>query len=104
MITAENGKEGLEVFKKFSQEIDVILSDMIMPEMSGKELMEKIRKIESEMGFVFVSGYSRTELTANGSLPARTFFHSKPYNIDEVLDSLLKLINGHKKISRKKVS
>ena len=104
VITAGNGIEGLELFKKSFEKIDVILSDVMMPKMNGKKLMKEVRKIDDHMGFVFVSGYSQSELTTDGNLPARTFFHSKPYNIDEVIKSLLKLIKSKSKTSYKKAS
>ena len=45
-VTASNGKEALEILKKIEQKPDLMLIDMFMPEMSGRELCERIRKDE----------------------------------------------------------
>lgn len=85
-----NGAEGLELFAKNPTEFDVILTDVIMPVMGGKELMVEARKINPDIGIVFFSGYSESELTVNGQFPSRTCFHSKPGDIEALVESLLR--------------
>ena len=53
VLEAENGREALEIVK--SVPVDLILSDCLMPEMNGIELMREVQKLRPEVPFVFVS-------------------------------------------------
>jgi two-component system, cell cycle sensor histidine kinase and response regulator CckA len=57
-IEASGGKEALEIFQK-NPKIDLILTDILMPEMDGVELVERIRNIAPKMKILFISGYEQ---------------------------------------------
>ena len=57
LITAANGIEGLETYKKSKNKIDLVIADIVMPKMSGTELIEEIVKIDKEIKVLFMSGY-----------------------------------------------
>jgi CheY-like chemotaxis protein len=59
---AADGQEGLECFLKHQQEICLILCDMVMPRMSGLEMLDLIVKIEPNAKFLVMSGYSNATL------------------------------------------
>ena len=92
VILAKDGFEGLELYKKNEQTIGLIILDIIMPGMSGKEVFEKIREINGKAKIIITSGYSKQKVTesliangANGFLP-------KPFNIDKLLGIIKALI------------
>ncbi len=58
VIAAENGKKALELFKQHHDKIDIVLLDMIMPEMSGGEVFNRLREIDPEVKVLLSSGYS----------------------------------------------
>ena len=58
VIPAKNGREGLEQFHANRNEIDLVILDMVMPEMTGRELFEKIRSEGSNVSVLFSSGLS----------------------------------------------
>ncbi len=58
VIDATNGVEGLKVYEKYRDDIILVLSDIIMPEMGGRGLMKAIRARDREVPFLFITGYS----------------------------------------------
>ncbi|MBN2783033.1 MAG: response regulator [Campylobacterales bacterium] len=58
VIVANNGLEGLELFGKNKDEIDFIVSDIRMPKMDGLEMVEHIRKDDSEIPIVMLTAFS----------------------------------------------
>lgn len=59
VVEACNGKEALEAFQKHSGKIDLILTDILMPQMDGVHLVQRIRTIAPQMKVLFISGYKR---------------------------------------------
>ena len=58
VITARNGKEAVELYKKNQGNIDIVVLDMIMPEMGGGETYDKLREIDPDVKVILSSGYS----------------------------------------------
>ncbi len=89
---ASNGALGLEAFKNEQPPFDVLVTDVVMPELSGPELARAVRLLDPSLGLVFMSGYPE----AMHGTPAREFagaaFLAKPFTpqvlIQAVRDSL----------------
>ncbi len=58
VITAEDGLHGIERFKDFKNEINLVILDMIMPNLGGKETLDALRKIDPKIKVLVTSGYS----------------------------------------------
>lgn len=98
VIQAEDGVEALNVFKNNFDQIDVVVTDVVMPRMGGKQLADEIRKISSTIPIVFVSGYSRNELTTeDGALPANSVLFEKPFNTNELIKTINDFIDSKEK-------
>jgi DNA-binding NtrC family response regulator len=88
VLTARDGEEGLAAAQSALQEIDLLVSDMEMPKISGLTLLEKIRGTRPELPVIFISGYT-AEVLAGKNLPVRaTFFLKKPFSLDEILEMI----------------
>ncbi len=94
VLTAGNANEALTVFKKHRREIDLIISDVIMPGMSTQDLVKELVKIEPLCKLLFVSGYTDDAIARHGVLAPNVAFLQKPFSpedigkkIREVLDS-----------------
>jgi len=61
VFTANNGKEGLEVFTQFRDEIDLIITDIVMPEMEGTDFYIRAKKINPKLRILFLTGYNFEE-------------------------------------------
>jgi signal transduction histidine kinase len=57
VLTAGNGLEALQVYEYFKEEIDLVLTDIVMPEMGGKELSQVLKSRDPRMPIVAMSGY-----------------------------------------------
>ncbi|MCM8538723.1 MAG: response regulator [Lentisphaeraceae bacterium] len=79
-VTAENGRVGFELFKANPSSFDLVLMDMIMPEMNGKDCFTEMRKERSDIKVILTSGYSdEKDLTEMQAMGLNGFL-KKPYN------------------------
>ena len=56
-ITATGGKEAVDIYEKNMDKIDLVVLDMIMPDMNGSEVFERIREINPDVKILLSSGY-----------------------------------------------
>jgi len=94
VFTARDGKEAIEVFRKHREKIDVIVLDMIMPQMSGGETYDRIKKIKPGVKVLLSSGYSingqASEILSRGC----NGFIQKPFNLQNLSQSLRTILEG----------
>jgi PAS domain S-box-containing protein len=95
-LVASNGEEALEIFREKNREIDLVLLDVVMPKLSGKEAYEEMKKIDPSVRSVFVTGYSLSGIHSNFILEQGIDAIQKPYSSEvlgrkmrEVLDRVL---------------
>ena len=88
VITASNGLEGLEVFKEHG-DIGVVLSDMVMPEMNGPEMLGLIKQYKPGVMTVLLTGHSDFELTKNAVNTGEVYkILTKPCSVSEILKTI----------------
>ncbi len=94
IMEAADGEEAVEVFKKNADQIDLILSDVVMPKKKGNMVFDEIRGISPSAKIIFISGYGAEVLGSGGIVEEGTNFLKKPVlpgdllgKIREVLDS-----------------
>lgn len=92
-ITAEHGLEALEVYRKRSSEIDLILLDLIMPVMGGSEVYRELRKINATLPIIICSGYSAESLADTIDSDQYAEFVNKPYNPNELRDLMIRMMD-----------
>ncbi len=89
VLSAENGRDALRIVADNpGRTIDLLLTDVIMPEMGGRELVEKLRPISPHTKVIFCSGYTEDAIFHTGSLEAGVFFLQKPYTVAAVARKL----------------
>lgn len=86
VITAANGKEGVEIFKQRSGEIVGVLLDLTMPHMGGEEAFRELRRIKPDIRVVLSSGYSEYEITDRFAGKGLAGFIQKPYKSAELMN------------------
>ena len=79
VLTAAGGAAALELARHHAGNIDLLITDVVMPGMSGRELAERMADLCPETETLFLSGYATTFLTAGGHLPPATAFLAKPF-------------------------
>ena len=85
VLTAKDGKEAVRVFEEHVAEIDMVMFDVVMPRMGGKEAMKKILKMRPDLPHLFVSGYSENAVHTNFIQNRDLHLLSKPYQTDSLL-------------------
>jgi DNA-binding NtrC family response regulator len=84
VMEAPNGEAALKLFSEHAAILDMLISDVVMPEMSGIELASKLRESHPSMRVLLMSGYSGTAMTRHGELQSDFPFLEKPFNPDTV--------------------
>jgi two-component system, cell cycle sensor histidine kinase and response regulator CckA len=78
VLEAGDGEEALAVFERECERIDLILTDVIMPQMNGRELADRISELRRECPVVFMSGYTEDPVV-EGVINGRAGFLHKPF-------------------------
>lgn len=84
-LEAEDGLVGLELFRKYSGQIVLVLLDFSMPGMNGGQVLEQMWKIDSSVPILFFSGYGQHETIRRFRRSGSVGFLQKPYTINELL-------------------
>jgi len=83
VITAEEGKEVIDLFK--GQHFDLVLLDIMLPEVSGLELCEQIRLINMDVPIIFLTAKDQTADKITGLKKGADDYITKPFSLEEVL-------------------
>ena len=88
VISAGDGAEALDVARTYQGVIDLLLTDVIMPQMLGKEAAEKIRYTRPDIRVLYMSGYAQPILASQGRLDPNVVLLDKPFTERELLDKV----------------
>jgi signal transduction histidine kinase len=92
VLLAENGKEGVEMFSAFADQISIVLLDLAMPVMAGDRTLDEIRSISADVPVVVMTGYSETEATERFAGKGPTGFITKPFNRPQLQQTIERAI------------
>lgn len=84
VITAENGKQGLEEVQARLDKIDVILLDLMMPGVSGMEVLDQVRLIDPNLLVIVITGYATVESAVEAMKKGAYDFIPKPFTPDQL--------------------
>ena len=79
VLTAEDGKIALEVFRSHIDEVDAVLLDLTMPHMDGEETFRELRRLRPTVRVVMMSGYNEQDVTSRFSGKGLAGFIQKPF-------------------------
>jgi CheY-like chemotaxis protein len=94
VITAGNGLEAIAAAASYQGTIDLLLTDVIMPQMLGREAAERIRQIRPDIRVLYMSGYAQPVLAAEGRLDPDVLLLDKPFTERELLDKVSAAISA----------
>ena len=79
VIEARNGVEALSICQKEDFKFDLLMTDVVMPEMGGRELAEELKTRFPNLKIIYTSGYTDDAVVRHGVIEASTNFIPKPY-------------------------
>jgi two-component system cell cycle sensor histidine kinase/response regulator CckA len=93
VLEAANGVEAIRVLEEHNGEIDLVVSDVVMPEMDGPTLLKEMRKDNPDLKMIFVSGYAEEAFEKN--LPGGQFtFLAKPFTLKQLVATVKDTMAG----------
>ncbi len=94
VLTANDGREGLERFKEHADEICLVILDMTMPYMNGEEVFREIKKIRKDIRVILSSGFNEQDATNRFAGKGLAGFIQKPFQIGKLLEKIREVMNG----------
>ncbi len=94
VITAANGVEAIEVASSHPRGIDILLTDVVMPQMLGKEAADRICALQPAVKVLFMSGYTQGVLDTQGVLETGINLLEKPFTEKSLLAKLRQVVSG----------
>jgi CheY-like chemotaxis protein len=92
VLACEHPAEGIETCQRHSGQIDLLLTDVVMPGMNGKEMANRIAEMLPELRVVFMSGYTEQALLKDGLLDSRIEYLQKPFSLHTLRQRLARVM------------
>ena len=92
---ALSGEEALSILKeKDKEEFSLMITDVVMPHMNGKELNQSVTKARPDIKTLFMSGYTNDVLSKHGMLDTGVTLIDKPFTTDTLANKIRSLLDG----------
>lgn len=88
VLSAENAARSLAVAQQYDRGIDLLLTDVVMPDRTGPDLVSEIRKMRPDLRVLYMSGYSKTAMVEQGVLPQDSTLIIKPFSTRALLTKM----------------
>jgi two-component system, cell cycle sensor histidine kinase and response regulator CckA len=96
VLSARDGIEAANAYKQHQQEIDIVLTDMGLPGMTGMEVFKKLKEVDPQVKVIAASGFFEPDVKTKMDKDGAKGFIQKPYSPDEVLRILRKVLDEKK--------
>jgi len=84
VIEAENGEGGLRAAAGHGGKIDLVITDVVMPGMGGREMAEQLINVRPETKVLYLSGYTEDAIVSEGTIESGTAFLQKPFTLQNL--------------------
>lgn len=84
VVEAENGEAGVAAAEKHAGKIDLVITDVVMPGMGGRQLVERLAESRPETKVLYLSGYTEDAIVNEGSIESGTAFLQKPFTLQNL--------------------
>jgi two-component system, cell cycle sensor histidine kinase and response regulator CckA len=93
VLEARHGADALRIVEESGRHVDLVVTDLVMPEMGGKELAERLRAHRPALKVLFMSGYTEKAIAAGGVMPPHTGFVEKPFTVEQLMRRLREILD-----------
>jgi DNA-binding NtrC family response regulator len=94
VIAASNAKDAIELYEKHRDEIRLVLLDLIMPEIGGKQCLEALRNMDPNVKVLVLTGYTKRGMTQELKEAGARDFILKPFDTPQLLEKIRKIIDA----------
>ena len=95
VLTASNGAEALKIAEKhIPGEIHLLLTDVVMPKMGGRELVEKLEKMHPKTKVLYMSGHTDDSIARHGILEPGIAFMQKPFSPEDLAGKVRQILDS----------
>jgi len=100
VLTAEDGNDALRASERYAGPIHLLLTDVVMPRMGGKEIASLLTRLRPEMKVLFMSGYTGNALAQQGTLDPTVGFIQKPWTPEGLCEKIRAVLTAPSSIRR----
>jgi two-component system cell cycle sensor histidine kinase/response regulator CckA len=93
VLEASDGDEAIAAAQEYAGEIHLLLTDVVLPGMNGKQLSEKLRALRPVLKVLFISGYPANVIAHRGVLDPGVSFLNKPFGLDELAGKVREVLD-----------
>jgi len=102
LLVAASGPEALSIAERFDSPIDLLITDVVMPQMSGRQLAERLKAVRPHTQILFISGYTESAIVQTGAQGNENRFLQKPFTPSTLSRTVRELLDkAHKATSPK---
>lgn len=94
ILEASNGEQALEVVREHRGPVDLLITDMIMPHMGGRELVDRLHAQGRDLKILYISGYTDDSTVYAAELPPGSAFLQKPFTLSALLEKVRGLLGS----------
>jgi len=94
VLEAENGECGLRIAEAFKEPIDILITDVVMPGIGGRELARKLLLLRPGISVLYLSGYTEDAVVTQGALGPSTAFLQKPFTLQNLAKKVREVLQS----------
>jgi len=94
VLAVDSGEHCLEIIRDPARRVDLLITDVVMPEMSGKELIERVHVMRPGVAVLFMSGYDRSTLASRKQSVMAEHFLQKPFDSEDLALAVRKALGA----------
>jgi two-component system, cell cycle sensor histidine kinase and response regulator CckA len=98
VLEAENGERALHIVTEHSEAIDMLITDVVMPGMSGRELSARLCATHPQTKVLYLSGYTEDAIVHEGVLEAGTAFLQKPFTLQMLSRKVREVLGSERRV------
>lgn len=95
VLSAKDANEGISIFEQHQGEIHLLVTDVVMPGMNGRELAQRLMARRPSLKAIFISGYTDNAVVRNGFEDPKSVYLQKPFTLEALSRKVREVIGGH---------